>query len=113
MQGSLEVGTIAGIEIRLDYTWLLAMLLIAWSLSSGYFSMAGEAPRCGVGVRIFAALRAPYVREACRRAACGEAIHAIMKWIHGSSDALREAVERLDRVRVSQTKIPGAQTNTR
>ena len=62
---------------------------------------------------IFAALRAPYVREAFRRAACGEAIHAMMKWIHGLSDALREAVERLDRVRVSQTKLPGAQTNTR
>jgi hypothetical protein len=28
MQGSLEVGTIAGIEIRLQYTWLLALLLL-------------------------------------------------------------------------------------
>ncbi len=42
MQGTFKVGDIAGIEIRLHYTWLLALLLIAWSLASGYFPMAGE-----------------------------------------------------------------------
>jgi len=43
MQGSFKLGTIGGIEIRLHYTWLLALFLIAWSLALGYFSMPGQA----------------------------------------------------------------------
>jgi Zn-dependent protease/CBS domain-containing protein len=43
MQGSLKLGTLAGIDIRAHYTWLFAFVLIAWSLAQGYFpgSIAG------------------------------------------------------------------------
>ena len=34
---SLKLGTLAGIEIRVHYTWLFALLLVAWSLGQGYF----------------------------------------------------------------------------
>ena len=37
MKGSLRLGRIAGIEIGVHYTWLLAFLLIAWSLAQGFF----------------------------------------------------------------------------
>jgi Zn-dependent protease/CBS domain-containing protein len=37
MQSTIRVGRIAGIEIGLHYTWLFAVVLIAWSLSVGYF----------------------------------------------------------------------------
>ena len=37
MQGSLKLGTLAGIDIRAHYTWLFAFVLIAWSLAQGYF----------------------------------------------------------------------------
>ncbi len=37
MQGSFKAGTVAGIEIRVHYTWLFAFALIAWSLADGYF----------------------------------------------------------------------------
>ena len=37
MQGSFTVGRIAGIDIRVHYTWLFAFFLIAWSLALGYF----------------------------------------------------------------------------
>ena len=37
MQGSFKVGTVAGIEVRVHYTWLLALFFISWSLAVGYF----------------------------------------------------------------------------
>ena len=37
MSGSLKLGSVAGIEIRVHYTWLFAFILIAWSLAQGYF----------------------------------------------------------------------------
>jgi Zn-dependent protease/predicted transcriptional regulator len=37
MQGSLKLGSIARIDIRLHYTWLFAFFLIAVSLALGYF----------------------------------------------------------------------------
>ena len=42
MQGSFKLATLAGIDIRLHYTWLLAFFLIAWSLALGYFPMSGQ-----------------------------------------------------------------------
>src|SRR5260370_41115463 len=40
MEGSLKVGTLEGIDIRVHYTWLFAFILIAWSLALGYFPTA-------------------------------------------------------------------------
>src|SRR6266849_9955701 len=37
MRGSLKLGTLAGIDIRVHYTWFFAFVLIAWSLALGYF----------------------------------------------------------------------------
>ena len=39
MRGSLRVARIAGIEIRIHYTWLLVFILITWSLSQGFFPL--------------------------------------------------------------------------
>jgi Zn-dependent protease/predicted transcriptional regulator len=36
-RGSIELGKIAGIEIALDYSWLIVFGLVLWSLSAGYF----------------------------------------------------------------------------
>src|SRR5712691_7554027 len=40
MQGSLKLGKLAGIDIRVHYTWFFAFVLIAWSLALGYFPAA-------------------------------------------------------------------------
>jgi Zn-dependent protease/predicted transcriptional regulator len=37
IRGAWRVGKIAGIEIRIHYTWLFAFLLITWSLAAGFF----------------------------------------------------------------------------
>jgi Zn-dependent protease/CBS domain-containing protein len=45
MQGSLSLGKVAGIDIRIHYTWLFAFVLITWSLASGFFP--GSTPGLG------------------------------------------------------------------
>jgi len=40
VKGSLRLGRIAGIEIGIHYTWLLALVLITWSLAEGFFPQA-------------------------------------------------------------------------
>src|SRR5919204_244571 len=37
MRSSLKLGRLFGIEIGINYTWLFAFLLVAWSLADGYF----------------------------------------------------------------------------
>src|SRR6266567_9389785 len=49
MQGSLKLGTLAGIDIRVHYTWFFAFILIAWSLALGYFLTANAGAR---GIRV-------------------------------------------------------------
>lgn len=37
MKSSFRLGRIAGVEIGIHYTWLLAFILITWSLAQGFF----------------------------------------------------------------------------
>jgi Zn-dependent protease/CBS domain-containing protein len=37
LRGSLVLGTIRGIPIRIHFTWLIIFGLLSWSLASGYF----------------------------------------------------------------------------
>ncbi len=37
MESSFTLGRVRGIKIGVHYTWLLAFVLISWSLASGYF----------------------------------------------------------------------------
>jgi len=37
MRGSLKIAKIAGIDIGIHFTWILAFFIIGWSLSQGYF----------------------------------------------------------------------------
>ncbi|MDZ7262312.1 MAG: site-2 protease family protein [candidate division KSB1 bacterium] len=40
LKSSLRLGRIAGIEIRLDYSWFIVFVLITWSLAAVSFPMA-------------------------------------------------------------------------
>ncbi|MCL4465158.1 MAG: site-2 protease family protein [Chloroflexi bacterium] len=48
MQGSLRIGTVFGISIRLHYTWFIVFGLVVWSLSTGYFPI--EQPTWSIGM---------------------------------------------------------------
>lgn len=37
MRGSFHLGHIAGIEIGVNYTWIIAFIIISWSLAKGFF----------------------------------------------------------------------------
>ena len=37
MKSSFRIGSIAGIEIGIHYTWIFIFILIAWSLAEGFF----------------------------------------------------------------------------
>ncbi|MDD5082289.1 MAG: site-2 protease family protein [Dehalococcoidales bacterium] len=37
MKGAIKIGRIAGIEISVHYTWILAFLLFTWLLASAFF----------------------------------------------------------------------------
>lgn len=39
MRNALRLGNIAGIEIRLDYSWFIVFVLVTWSLGGHYFPM--------------------------------------------------------------------------
>jgi len=43
--GSFKIGTLAGIDVGVHQTWIVAFLLIAWSLALGYFPMAADMER--------------------------------------------------------------------
>src|SRR5438874_8295626 len=49
MQGSVKLGSIAGIDLRIHYTWLFAFFLIALSLALGYFPSSSS--EFGVGTQ--------------------------------------------------------------
>src|SRR5437660_11013463 len=38
MPGSLRIGSIAGIEISLHVSWLIIVILLTWSLATGWFA---------------------------------------------------------------------------
>src|SRR3977135_3780622 len=37
MTGSFRIGSVAGIDLRIHYTWLFAFVLVAWSLADGFY----------------------------------------------------------------------------
>lgn len=55
MMGSFRLGHIAGIEIKVNYTWFLALILIAWSLAQGFFPQTWGPVTCWI-VGIISAL---------------------------------------------------------
>jgi Zn-dependent protease/CBS domain-containing protein len=58
MESSFKLGRVAGIEIGIHYTWLVAFVLVSWSLAQGFFpgSYPGWSPVTYWLVGVFSAL---------------------------------------------------------
>ena len=52
LQNAYRVGAIAGIEVRVHYTWLIVFGLVTWSLAGGFF--APRFPAWGLGQHVLA-----------------------------------------------------------
>ena len=38
MQGSLRLGKIAGIDIYINFSWIIILVFLTWSLATGWFA---------------------------------------------------------------------------
>src|SRR3954468_3173014 len=58
MPGSLRIGSIAGINLYVHVSWLIILVLLSWSLATGWFATLypGWSPLTYWGVRILGAL---------------------------------------------------------
>ncbi|MCJ7742956.1 MAG: site-2 protease family protein [Dehalococcoidales bacterium] len=102
MKGSLRLGRIAGIEIGIHYTWLLAFALIAWSLAAGFFP--GAAPRQTLGaywiagvisaLLLFVSVLLHELAHSLVAQARGIPVRSITLFIFGGVSNLEEEAER-------------------
>jgi Zn-dependent protease/CBS domain-containing protein len=102
MKGSLRLGHIAGIEIGIHYTWLLAFALIAWSLAAGFFPSA--VPRQTLGsywiagvisaLLLFVSVLLHELAHSLVAQARGIPVRSITLFIFGGVSNLEEEAER-------------------
>lgn len=102
MKGSLRLGRIAGIEIGIHYTWLLAFALIAWSLAMGFFRQASPGYSLGtywiVGIvaalLLFLSVLLHELAHSLVAQARGIPVRSITLFIFGGVSNLEEEAER-------------------
>jgi Zn-dependent protease/predicted transcriptional regulator len=90
-KGTIELFKVAGIQVAIDYSWLVIFALILWSLASGYFP--GQYPGYSTGLYWLVGLVASILffgsvlaHELCHAAMgnrLGEGVHRITLFIFG------------------------------
>jgi Zn-dependent protease/CBS domain-containing protein len=95
---SLKLGRIAGIEIRVHYSWLLVAVLVTWSLAAGYFparyrSWSAEA-YWGAGIAaallFFASVLLHELAHSLVARARGSRVQSITLFIFGGVSSIRD-----------------------
>ncbi len=102
MKGSLRLGRIAGIEIGIHYTWLLAFALIAWSLAAGFFPGAAPGHTLGAywiagiisALLLFVSVLLHELAHSLVAQARGIPVRSITLFIFGGVSNLEEEAER-------------------
>jgi Zn-dependent protease/CBS domain-containing protein len=102
MKGSLRLGRIAGIEIGIHYTWLLAFILFAWLFAEGLFRQASPGYSVGtywiagivVTLLLFLSVLLHELAHSLVAQARGIPVRSITLFIFGGVSNLEEEAER-------------------
>jgi Zn-dependent protease/CBS domain-containing protein len=102
MKSSIRLGTVAGIDVGIHYTWLFAFALIAWSLAAGFFpsTTPGLAPATywllGVvaTLGLFASVLIHEFSHSLMALARGLRVHSITLFIFGGVSTIAGEAER-------------------
>ncbi len=102
MKGSLRLGRIAGIEIGIHYTWVLAFALFAWSLAAGFFPGAAPGQTSGAywiagvisALLLFVSVLLHELAHSLVAQARGIPVRSITLFIFGGVSNLEEEAER-------------------
>lgn len=91
MRGALRLGTLLGIPVTINYTWFIAVWLVAWSLAGSYYPQqspgfdANTYWAMGIvsAVLLFASVLAHEFGHALTARRFGMRTHAIMLFLFG------------------------------
>ena len=90
-KGAIEIFKVAGIQVAIDYSWLIIFALILWSLASGYFPAQYPGYATGsywlvglvAAILFFGSVLAHELCHAAMGNRLGEEVHRITLFIFG------------------------------
>ncbi|MFP3855271.1 MAG: site-2 protease family protein [Anaerolineales bacterium] len=96
MQRGLKIGRLFGINIHLDWSWLLIFVLVTWNLASGFGSLHPDwDPPLAWGIAVaaslvlFASVLAHEVAHSLAARAQGMSVHRITLFLFGGVSNLQ------------------------
>ncbi len=109
-KGGIEIFEVAGIQVAIDYSWLVIFALILWSLASGYFP--GQYPGYSTAnywlvglvasILFFGSVLAHELCHAAMGNRLGEGVHRITLFIFGGMAELeREPENAVDELKIA------------
>ncbi len=109
-KGGIEIFKVAGIQVAIDYSWLVIFALILWSLASGYFP--GQYPGYSTAnywlvglvasILFFGSVLAHELCHAAMGNRLGEGVHRITLFIFGGMAELEHEPENaLDELKIA------------
>jgi Zn-dependent protease len=109
-KGGIEIFKVAGIQVAIDYSWLVIFALILWSLASGYFP--GQYPGYSTAnywlvglvasILFFGSVLAHELCHAAMGNRLGEGVHRITLFIFGGMAELeREPENAVDELKIA------------
>ena len=109
-KGGIEIFKVAGIQVAIDYSWLVIFALILWSLASGYFP--GQYPGYSTAnywlvglvasILFFGSVLAHELCHAAMGNRLGEGVHRITLFIFGGMAELeREPANAVDELKIA------------
>jgi len=109
-KGAIEIFKVAGIQVAIDYSWLIIFALILWSLASGYFPAQYPGYATGsywlvglvAAILFFGSVLAHELCHAAMGNRLGEEVHRITLFIFGGMAELEhEPKSGIDELKIA------------